>query len=79
MRNLIMLLIYEDTGKEVKKGDIVTLRDGTTATVNSFPKPHKPASSGLVYITTETETDTSYYVSVIGAEWIGCEDRANYE
>jgi hypothetical protein len=74
-----MRLVYKETGKEVKRGDVVVLRDGTSAIVNSFPKPHKPASSGLVYITTEGEIDSSYYVAVIGAEWIEREDRANYE
>ena len=74
-----MRLVYTDTGKEVQKGDVAVLRDGKTAIVNSFPKPHKPASSGLVYITTETENERGYYVAVIGAEWIEREDRAEYD
>lgn len=70
-----MRLVYKDSGKEVQKGDVAVLRNGTTAIVNSFPKPHKPASSGLVYITTDTESSVGYYVAVIGAEWIEREDR----
>ena len=70
-----MRLVYNDTGVEVKVGDKAVLRDGSTAVVNLFPKPHKPASSGLVYITTETEAEIGYYVAVINAQWIEREDR----
>ena len=70
-----MKLVYKESGKEVQVGDVVILKDGTTALIDSFSKPHKPASSGLVYITTDTESQVSYYVGVIDAEWIEREDR----
>ena len=74
-----MRLVYTDTGKEVQVGDKVTLRSGEIAAVNSFPKPHKPASGGIVYITTDNESEMGYYTAVIGAEWIEREDRAMHE
>lgn len=69
-----MKLVYKESGKEVQVGDVVTLKDGTSASVESFQKPHKPASSGSVYIKIQSNI-VSYYVAVIGAEWIEREDR----
>ena len=69
-----MKLVYKDGGKEVQVGDVVVLKDGTTALVDSFQKPHKPASSGSVYVKIQDNIQ-SYYVAVIGAEWIEREDR----
>ena len=74
-----MRLVYTDTGKEVQVGDKVKLRDGEIVVVNSFPKPSKPSSSGIVYINTVNEYEMGYYTAVIGAEWIEREDRAAYE
>ncbi len=80
-----MRLIYTEgsrKGKEVKVGDV--FKNGLARfVVHSFPKPHKPASSGHVFLTRvdkygkalEMEGNTRYYVSVIGAEWIEREDR----
>lgn len=65
-----MKLVYKATGLPVQVGDTVAVRDGS-AQVDSFPKPHKPESSGYVYLS----NGANYYVSVIGAEWIEREDR----
>ena len=72
-----MRLVYESSGKEVKVGDVVHLDSGAY-TVYSFSEPHKPASSGKVFIrpiSNENGFSAEYYVSVIGAVWIEREDR----
>lgn len=70
-----MRLVYDETGKEVKLGDKVTLKNGKQVTVTYFAKPHSPASSGKVTVRTEGGGNCEYYVSVIGAKWIEREDR----
>jgi hypothetical protein len=73
-----MRLVYKEgprAGAEVRVGDGVSLRDGP-AEVLSIEKPHKPASTGRVYVRPLGGTyETGYYPSVIGAEWIEREDR----
>jgi hypothetical protein len=72
-----MRLVYEKNGKEVKVGDTVHLDSGAY-TVWYFDKPHKPASSGKVFIrpiSNENGFSHEYYVGVIGAVWIEREDR----
>jgi len=78
-----MRLVYQETGDEVRVGDRVVLRDGEVVEVTYFRPPHKPSSSGKVCVRTvsddpadEWRSDSEYYVSVIGAEWIEREDRA---
>ena len=73
-----MRLIYESNQREVKTGDTVHL-DGNAYTVYSFSEPHKPASSGKVFIrpiSNENGFSAEYYVGVIGAKWIEREDQA---
>lgn len=72
-----MRLVYKDTQKEVKVGDICKLKDGTECMVNYYRKPQSPASSGKVTVQFgEDRFNTmEYYVGVIGAEWIEREDR----
>ena len=77
-----MRLIYEDTGEEVKTGDNILMKDGSCWIVDFFREPHKPSSSGKVYILPAGEIDglrmaggREFYVSVIGAKWIEREDR----
>lgn len=69
-----MKLVYVDSGKEVKVGDSVTMRDGFKATVDFYRKPHKPSSEGKVTLRSGGGTQ-EFYVSVIGAEWINRTDR----
>lgn len=69
-----MRLVYKETGKEVKVGD-VWVKDGISYTVDSFEKPHKPASSGSVHLSYGQAQYCKYYVNIIGAEWIEREDR----
>lgn len=71
-----MRLVYKETGKEVKVGDIITLSDGDKCEVTYFRPPHKPSSSGKVLVKFENRNcNMEYYVGVIGAEWIEREDR----
>lgn len=65
-----MKLIYKETGVPVQVGDEVTI-NGISARIESCPEPHKPASSGRVYLS----NGANYYVTVIGAEWVEREDR----
>jgi len=81
MRN-IMKLVYEKTGIAVDIDDICTLRDGIKVKVSGIQKPHKPASTGRVFvdIIPEDRDDygigtMSYFPSVIGAKWIEREDQ----
>lgn len=72
-----MRLVYIATQKPVTKGDLLTL-NGATVAVQDFPQPHKPASSGKVTVWDDVNQQAStYYVSVIGAEWIEREDRTD--
>lgn len=75
-----MRLVYTATQKPVQIGDTVTLRDNQRFTVDHFAKPHKPDSEGKVALKPygwSTSSCSEYFVSVIGAEWIEREDRAN--
>jgi len=71
-----MRLVYAATQKPVKFGDPVTL-NGQQFTVDSFRKPHKPDSEGKVSLRQGNwPFPSEVYVSIIGAEWIEREDRA---
>lgn len=73
-----MQLVYTATKQPVKIGDKVALKDDKTVIVTGFQKPHKPASTGRVYVRYvdfATTTECAYFPSVIGAEWIDREDR----
>jgi hypothetical protein len=70
-----MRLIYTTSGREVTPGDPVLLH-GKCYVIHAAPKPHKPASSGHVYLREfGTDHTTTVYVGVIDAEWIEREDR----
>lgn len=70
-----MRLIYSNSGREVKVGDIVQLARRKVEVIY-FSKPHKPSSSGQVSVRSPDEPyDCTYYVGVIGAKWIEREDQ----
>lgn len=72
-----MRLVYTATRKEVAVGDKVTMHNGGDACVTGWERPRSPVSSGRVYVIPESSVyESSYYPSVIGAEWIEREDRA---
>ncbi len=73
-----MRLVYEETGEEVKIGDVVDIGMSEMVTVDYFRPPHKPSSSGKVTVGFGKDNrggQIEYYVGVIGAEWIEREDR----
>jgi hypothetical protein len=76
-----MKLVYTKTGELVRLGDKVTLSDGTEAVVTFFAPPHKPSSSGKISVKWggNESSWSEFYVSVVGAEWIEREDRADWE
>lgn len=69
-----MRLIYTGTNNEVKCGDIVHL-NSIPYSITGFDKPHKPSSTGKVYVKEMVEPGFSmqYYPSVIGAQWVDAE------
>lgn len=71
-----MRLIYTATGKEAKHGDQVQTFRGEPCTLAMFTEPHKPSSTGRVYVRfPDSEGVASFFPSVIGAEWIERGDR----
>jgi hypothetical protein len=75
-----MKLIYETTGKPVEIGDAVNIRgESCPLIVAHIQEPHKPASTGRVYVTaTGGGGWREYFPSVIGARWIGRTDGGCY-
>jgi hypothetical protein len=68
-------LIYTKTGQPVNAGDVVTTRDGSEYRLDFYREPHKPSSTGRVYITPLAGgCQREFFPSVIGAEWIERED-----
>ena len=71
-----MRLIYEKTGEEVKAGDLVSSQDGELFRLDFYREPHKPSSTGRVYVTrlVEQGSQLEFFPSVVGAKWIERED-----
>lgn len=57
--------------KPVVLGQIVTDFRGDKAIVTGWEEPHKPSSSGRIYVKWDEDQtmDNSYYPSVFGAKW----------
>ena len=79
-----MELVYKATHLPVEIGDICALRDDIKVEVVGVQFPHKPSSTGRVFVMPIAEpheehgyrTGTlSYFPGVIGAEWINREDQ----
>ena len=73
-----MRLIYSDTKTEVQVGDVVKMHNhDTPMTVKRITEPHKPGSTGRVYVRPlgEDRGGAEYFPSVIGAEWIERTDQ----
>jgi hypothetical protein len=71
-----MRLVYTKSGAEVRVGDTVHINDEPHV-VWMFSEPHKPSSSGKVFVRSmdDMRFGSEYYVGVIGAEWIEREDQ----
>lgn len=48
-------LVHKDTGEEIKIGVTLKSRDGDV-TLIGFRKPHKPSSSGRVFVKADDDT-----------------------
>ncbi len=79
-----MKLIYTTTKLEVKVGDVIVkdrmssdpMAGKVTLEVTDIVKPHKPGSTGKVYVRENGQLSPwAYFPSVIGAEWIEREDQ----
>jgi hypothetical protein len=67
-----MKLIYTNTGAPAKLGDTVETFRGERAILLGIQEPHKPASTGRVYIQLDgSRASREFFPSVIGAEWVG--------
>jgi len=64
----LCVLVYEKTGARVQLEDRVPL-SGRDWTVKGGRAPHKPSSTGQVWVQ-RNSVQTSYYPGVIGARWI---------
>jgi hypothetical protein len=74
-----MELVYNDSLEPVEVGDIRTLRDNEKVKVTGIQFPHKPSSTGRVFVEPVGNEGIgcgmSYFPSVIGAKWINREDQ----
>lgn len=73
-----MRLIYKNSNVEVKPGDAAQTFRGETVIVEDIEKPKSSASTGRVHVIASGVRE-SFYPSVIGAEWIGREDRGEVD
>ena len=66
-----MQLVHERLGHEVQPGDQLTSFRGETYYLRSSEKPHKPSSTGRVYVTKEPDGDNvlSYFPGVFSLTW----------
>jgi len=55
------------TGEPVRIGDIVKTFRGETCTISGGRAPHKPASTGRVWV---EEFSQEYFPSVFDLEWV---------
>lgn len=76
-----MRLVYEKTGDPVMAGDLVSSQDGELFRLDFYREPHKPSSTGRVYVTpTAGGCQREFFPSVVGAKWIEREDGwADYQ
>lgn len=63
-----MLLTID--GKEVKIGDKAVTFRGENVIVTGMREPHKPSSTGRVYVQHENGDEREYFPTVIGAKWV---------
>lgn len=64
-------LINEETGVEIKRGDLIKSFRGEDYILTGFKEPHKPSSTGRVYVTPVSGgLAREFFPSVIGAKII---------
>lgn len=67
-------LVSEITGETLSEGDIVQF-EGKPVVLVTITKPHKPSSTGRVYVRFENGTHREFFPSVVGGVWINRTDR----
>jgi len=65
-----MKLINSNTLREIKIGDSVQTFRGERGILTGFTEPHKPSSTGKVYVNTGGDFDNQWYPSVIGGQFV---------
>lgn len=71
-----MHLIYEDTGRIVKIGDTLTTREGEKYVLRHIQTPHKPSSTGRVYVSRfHSVEQAGYFPVVFNLVWEGRDDQ----
>lgn len=66
-----MKLINEETGKEVKIGDmVVDFRGDGPYELVDCREPHKPSSTGRVYCKDEKGNINEWFPGVVGCKWV---------
>lgn len=70
-----MKLVDEKTGKKLEVGQKVTCFRGEEYTLTDAREPHKPSSTGRVYVRKEgAKYGREFFPSVIGAKWVSDDD-----
>jgi hypothetical protein len=73
----IMLRLVNEAGEFVTWGDEVVSFRGERAIITSVEEPHKPASTGRVYVRwVEDGRTASFYPGVFNLHWEGRTDRS---
>jgi len=64
-------LVHQLTQKDVWHNELVQDRDGQNYVVKGGVPPHKPSSSGRIWVADITNThNREYFPSVCGLKWI---------
>lgn len=65
-----MKLVNEETLQTIELGSKLETFRGEKCTLLSGTPPHKPSSTGRVYVEFEDGTKGEYFPSVIGLKWV---------
>jgi hypothetical protein len=64
-------LVSTKTGKPVMQGDLAPLSGAHNCIVSGGRAPHKPSSSGKVWVQDRhNSSESEFYPSVIDAQWV---------
>lgn len=64
------MILIDKNGKELHIGDKLKTFRGEKVTLIGMTKPHKPSSTGRVFVWFTNGTTGEYYPSVVGATWV---------
>lgn len=67
-----MRLIHKKTGETVQRGDVVTLSRGERVVIKGWCMPHKPSSTGRIYVREQGDLndEREYFPDIAGCEWV---------